>query len=87
MPVPRPKTREDRAAERIEQRQLAHALGARIDELGLTRIEVAIRMGVDPAQLSRWMNGAVRWQDGPEDFRVTVSAAIDELAAERGVAA
>lgn len=86
MPVPRPKTREDRSSERTEQRSLALALGKRIDDLGLTRIEVAIRMGVDPAQLSRWMNGAVRWQDGPEDFRVTVTAAIETLAAERAAA-
>ena len=84
--MPVPPTREERAQQRSEQRALGRELSDRIRESGLTQLDIAAHLGVNPSQLSRWLAGVITWADGPEDFKATVLAAIDSVRASRRMA-
>lgn len=82
MPLPPPRmTREERAELLRRQRFAAQAVRDELERLGISQAAIAAALGVHESQLSRWLNGRLRWPDGPEDMRETFLEAVRRLEA------
>lgn len=77
----------EKAAKADRQAKAAEKLRRVMRSQGLRQVEVAHVLGLDPTQMSKYMNGHVLWSAGLDDFEVSVGAAIKQAVSRRAAAA